>query len=64
MFRNLTAIVFKIGTYCDLDCVYCFQQHDIKTINERFEIYKDTVKFLSHPLILLCAKFAKNSPAP
>jgi hypothetical protein len=56
MFRDLTAIVFKIGTYCDLDCIYCFQQHDIKTINQRFEIYKDTVKFLSHPLITFADK--------
>ena len=51
MFRKISAITIKLGTYCDLDCVYCFQQHDIKTKNVVFDKYKELVKFLSNPKI-------------
>ena len=51
MFRNITALTFKVGTYCDLDCVYCFQKHDVKTRSNTFDKYKDVVKFLSDPKI-------------
>ena len=51
MFRSISAVTIKIGTYCDLDCVYCFQQHDIKTKNVIFDKYKELVKFLSNPKI-------------
>jgi len=51
MFRDISAITFKIGTYCDLDCVYCFQKHDVKTKSTTFDKYDDVVKFLSNPLI-------------
>ena len=51
MFRNITALTFKVGTYCDLDCVYCFQQHHVKTKSTTFDKYKDVVKFLSNPKI-------------
>ena len=51
MFRKISAVTIKLGTYCDLDCVYCFQQHDIKTKNVVFDKYKELVKFLSNPKI-------------
>ena len=51
MFRNISAVTIKLGTYCDLDCVYCFQQHDIKTKNVIFDKYNELVKFLSNPKI-------------
>ncbi len=51
MFRNISAITFKVGTYCDLDCEYCFQKHDVKTKSNTFNIYDDLIKFLSNPLI-------------
>ena len=46
MFRKISAVTIKLGTYCDLDCVYCFQQHDIKTKNVVFDKYTELVKFL------------------
>ena len=47
MFKKITAVTFKICEYCNLDCVYCFQQHDVKTRHNKFIYFDELVSFLS-----------------
>ena len=47
MFRNITAVTFKVGEYCNLNCVYCFQQYETKTRTRTFDKYEQLVSFLS-----------------
>ena len=47
MFRNISAVTFKICEYCNLDCEYCFQKYDVKTRNQKFTMYDELVSFLS-----------------
>lgn len=54
MFKQIKTIAFKLGSYCDLDCEYCYQDHDIKTKNDMFDMYKDLTKFCSHPKLNVC----------
>jgi MoaA/NifB/PqqE/SkfB family radical SAM enzyme len=47
MFTNITAVTFKIAQYCNLDCEYCFQKYDTKTIDNKFDKYDDMINLLS-----------------
>ena len=46
MFKKITAVTFKICEYCNLDCVYCFQKHDVKTRNNKFKYFDELISFL------------------
>lgn len=47
MFRNITAVTFKIGQYCNLNCEYCFQKYDTKESCNKFTMYDEMVNFLA-----------------
>jgi len=47
VFRNISAVVFKISEYCNLDCEYCFQKFETKTHHAKFEMYDELIYFLS-----------------
>ena len=47
MFKEFTALAFKINEYCNLDCKYCFQKHDVKTRHSGFTDFRELVSFLS-----------------
>ena len=47
MFKEFTALAFKINEYCNLDCKYCFQKHDVKTRHSGFTDFRGLVSFLS-----------------
>ena len=49
MFRDINAITFKIGTFCNLNCEYCFQKYDVKADSHTFEIANTLLKFLQNP---------------
>ncbi|MDT8900944.1 radical SAM protein [Anaeroselena agilis] len=46
MFSAIHEITFKISSYCNLDCVYCFQTRDSKTQDVPFTKYIYLVKFM------------------
>lgn len=49
MFRNISAITFKVGTYCNLNCKYCFQKYAIKETSDVFHNIDSLLYFLSKP---------------
>lgn len=51
MFRNISAITFKLGNYCNLQCSYCFQRKEIKETHDTFNKYNELLEFLSNPKI-------------
>ena len=53
MFRNINAITFKIGTFCNLNCEYCFQKYDVKADSHTFEMANTLLKFLQNPKLSL-----------
>ena len=47
MYSLIKEITFKISSYCNLACVYCFQTHDIKERNDVFRDYEALTRFVS-----------------
>lgn len=47
MFKEFTALAFKINEYCNLDCKYCFQQKEVKKKHNGFTDFRGLVSFLS-----------------
>lgn len=47
MYDEIDSVVYKISSYCNLDCEYCFQPFDIKEKNVVFNLYNDLIAFLS-----------------
>lgn len=46
MYEQINEITFKISPYCNLDCEYCFQKHDVKTKYGYFNKYDELLEFL------------------
>ena len=46
MFERFDAIVYKVSEYCNLDCVYCFQKHDVKERTRGFTYFNELIKLL------------------
>ena len=46
MFSSIKEITFKISSYCNLDCVYCFQTYESKDRNNKFYLYDELVNFM------------------
>ena len=46
MFENIREVTFKINDYCNLDCEYCFQKHDVKEQHEGFTDYEALLHFM------------------
>lgn len=46
MFERFDALVYKVSEYCNLDCVYCFQKHDVKERTRGFTYFDELIKLL------------------
>ena len=46
MYDVINEITFKISPYCNLDCEYCFQKYDTKTVHQFFDKYDELLEFL------------------
>ena len=46
MFDTINELTFKISPYCNLDCVYCFQQYGTKEQHGVFDIERDLLEFI------------------
>ena len=47
MFSLIKEITYKVSSYCNLDCVYCFQTKEIKERNDIFTDFDALACFLS-----------------
>ncbi|MDR3563333.1 MAG: SPASM domain-containing protein [Negativicutes bacterium] len=47
MFSTIKEITFKISSYCNLDCVYCFQTGESKARDSRFALYDELAEFMA-----------------
>ena len=46
MYDVINEITFKISPYCNLDCEYCFQKYDTKTVHLFFDKFDELLEFL------------------
>ena len=65
MFERFDAIVYKVSEYCNLDCVYCFQKHDVKERTRGFTYFDELIKLLitlplANDIVIRLDKTIKN----